>query len=99
MKASSLLPPLIGIGICIAIGWVISYYSGLGLLGATMMVMFALFLNGFAIYLEDREPGGWDYVENETEVEKSHHRRALAVQVAIILVVLVVGLVAGVNGI
>lgn len=63
--------PLIAIGFYAALGWVLNYFTDLGWLAATLFLMVVFFINGIFIFLEDREPGGWDYIEGVTDTEEN----------------------------
>jgi len=56
--------------ICLAIGGVIDYYSDFYWLTAGLIIQACILINGLIIGVEDKQSGGWDYNENESEESK-----------------------------
>jgi hypothetical protein len=92
MKLADLKVPVIVLAICFSIGAVIDNFTKIHWLPAGFMVLFALLLNGVAISIEDREPGGWDYVENEGTKEKMEFKKMVRIQAFCTITVFILGL-------
>ena len=55
-------------------------------------VLFAIWANGLFISLEDREPDGWDYVENESDESKRKFKKSFKIQVVLTILVFILGI-------
>ena len=55
-------------------------------------VLFAIWANGLFISLEDREPDGWDYVENESNESKREFKKGFKIQVALTILVFILAI-------
>ena len=72
------------VSFCVGAG--IDYFSDkVHWLTAGFAVLFAIWANGLFISLEDREPDGWDYVENESEESKREFKKALKYKLLLLL--------------
>ena len=72
-------------------GVAIQYFTGFYWLTASLLAMIALLINGLVIFNEDLEEGGFDYQEGVTDTPeaKAGQRKANAIQVSIILLLIV----------
>lgn len=91
MKEIEIKPAIILITVCLLVGVAIQYFTGFYWLTATLLVMIALLINGLVIFNEDLGKDGFDYQEGVTDTPKSkaEQRKANAIQVAIILLLIV----------
>ena len=91
MKEIAIKPAIILITVCLLVGVAIQYFTGFYWLTASLLAMIALLINGLVIFNEDLEKGGFDYQEGVTDTPeaKTGQRKANAIQVAIILLLIV----------
>lgn len=76
------------IAACSAISAGISYFFDISFVTATLAVAFALMVNGFTIYVEDLEPGGFDHQPGVTDTPEARkgQRKAMKQHGAIIAI-------------
>ena len=80
--------PAIVIVVCLAIGGVIDYFSEFNWLTSGLVLLAALLANGLMIDVEDRQPGGLDFDENESAESKRQHKRLVVIHIGIIIFVI-----------
>jgi len=54
-------------------------------------VLFVIWANGLFISLEDREPGCWGYIENESLESQREFKKSYRIQIALTILVLILG--------
>lgn len=91
MKEIEIKPIIILITVCSLAGVAIQYFTGFYWLTASLLVMIGILINGLIIFNEDLDKGGFDYQQGVTDTPeaKAEQRKANAIHVAIILLLIV----------
>jgi hypothetical protein len=92
MSRINLKPLVILLVVCFGFGLAIDCFTKFHWLPASLTALFAFLVNGMAICIEDREPGGWDYDENESQESKKEFMRMVSVQAVSAIVVFILAM-------
>lgn len=79
------------IAVCLLVGWIIEYFTGLYWLTATFMMMIVVLIDGLIIFNEDLEDEGFYDQEGaaDTPRAKAEQSKANKIQVAVIFLLLI----------
>lgn len=75
--------------VCLLFGLIVDYFTRFNWLTSGLGLLAIVLINGLIIDLEDRQPGGWDYVEDESAESKKEHRKAVIIHFGLIAIVIV----------
>lgn len=79
--------------VCFSIGAGIDYLSDkVHWVTGGLIALFAAWGNGLIISKEDRDPGSWDYDENESSESKNEFNKSYRVQIVLTGLVLILGI-------
>lgn len=94
MKQFRLLPALILLAVAVLLGFVIYHFTGFNWLTAGLIILFAVMINGLAIFSEDTQAGGLDYEKGVTDTVEAikMQKRAKRIQGVIICLLLVLAI-------
>ncbi|MBC7751632.1 MAG: hypothetical protein H7Z73_07905 [Candidatus Saccharibacteria bacterium] len=85
--------PVLLIVICLSIGGVIGFFTDLNWLTTGLVLLAILLLNGLMMSTEDRQKGGFDYDENESQKSKVSFRRAYLIQISFLSLVILCAII------
>lgn len=80
------------LAVCSAIGLGMEHFTDkVHWVTGGLIALFAICANGIFISVEDREPGGWDYDENETQDSGRDFQKLNRIHIAVTICILVLG--------
>ena len=82
------MPLLILISVCFAVGGVVDFFSDVNWITAGLVLLAILLVIGLEIALEDKQPGGLDFDESESEESKAAWKKSVTIHLFVIVVVI-----------